>query len=89
MVTLFNVVCCSPVACVRRYNLKARTWEPVASMPRGVNHAAFGRIQEKFYVISGRIGGNVVDYGQPWIQVYDINSDTWTGSFTPGATAPI
>jgi N-acetylneuraminic acid mutarotase len=45
------------VATVEEYNPKTNAWSERSSMPTARNHAAIGAVNNKIYVIGGRLGG--------------------------------
>jgi glucose/arabinose dehydrogenase len=62
------------------YYPENNTWQELASMPFGRNHAAGIGYNGKFYVFSGRTGPNVPSVGSPLSQVYDPLTNTWNYS---------
>ncbi len=77
-----------------RYIPATNTWQAVASMPQGRNHAAAESDGTRMFVFGGRgLGsgnGNVVANGFNTVQIYNPASNTWVSSQDPGSTlAPL
>lgn len=51
-------------------------------MPEGANHAASAVVGNKFYVIGGRGGGNVVADGRNTVQVLNLQTNKWISTKT-------
>lgn len=74
------------------YYPSSNTWQTLAPMPAGRNHAAGASDGERFYIFGGRgngSGGNgAVAVGYDDVQIYDPLTDTWETSFDVGSTIP-
>ena len=70
------------------YDPVADSWQVIASMIDGVNHAASATDGTRFYVFGGRTGGNVVGNGFDYVQIYDPIANTWSSS-SEGFLSPV
>jgi N-acetylneuraminic acid mutarotase len=61
------------------YDPKTNTWEARQPMPTARNHAAAGMVNNKIYVIGGRIGAAYVGTSTPTdvVEEYDPVTDQW------------
>ena len=67
------------VATVEEYDPKTNTWSERSSMPTARNHAAVGAVNDKIYVIGGRLGGAFIFTASNTnvVEVYDPAIDQW------------
>ena len=61
------------------YDPATNTWETKAPMPTARNHAAIGAVNNKIYVIGGRVGNAFISRGSNTdiVEVYDPAIDQW------------
>ena len=50
-------------------SVASNTWNSIAALPQGVNHAATGTDGKLMYVFGGRGGGNYPSAGYNYVQV--------------------
>jgi N-acetylneuraminic acid mutarotase len=76
------------VGTVEEYNPAANTWRERSSMPTPRNHAAIGVVNQKIYVIGGRVGAAFIGMASDVsvVEEYDPATDQWSG---PRARMPI
>jgi N-acetylneuraminic acid mutarotase len=67
------------VSTVEEYDPTTNTWRARSSMPTARNHAAIGAVNNKIYVIGGRIGAAFVSVSSPTdvVEEYDPATDQW------------
>jgi N-acetylneuraminic acid mutarotase len=67
------------VATVEEYDPKTNTWSQRSSMPTARNHAAIGVVDNKIYVIGGRLGSAFIFTASNTniVEEYDPVSDQW------------
>jgi N-acetylneuraminic acid mutarotase len=71
------------------YDPKTNTWETRSSMPTARNHAAVGMVNNKIYVIGGRVGAVFITGGGRGVDIveeYDPATDQWGRLKTPMPT---
>lgn len=61
------------------YDPKSNTWEKRSPMPTARNHAAAGTVNNKIYIIAGRIGNGFITRGASVsiVEEYDPATDQW------------
>jgi len=61
------------------YDPKTNTWEKRSPMPTARNHAAAGMVNNKIYIIGGRIGAGFITSGHSvqLVEEYDPATDQW------------
>jgi N-acetylneuraminic acid mutarotase len=66
---------------VEEYDPAANTWRERASMPTPRNHAAIGVVNNKIYVIGGRVGAAFIapSTDVSVVEEYDPATDKWSG----------
>jgi len=69
----------TPAAWVEKYDIYNGVWTSVASLPAGRSDLAAAAVGGKIYIFGGYDGTNVLNS----VMMYDPNTDTWTGGFTP------
>jgi len=64
---------------VEEYDPKTNTWATRSSMPTARNHAAVGAVNNKIYVIGGRLGGAFIFTASNTnvVEEYDPATDQW------------
>jgi N-acetylneuraminic acid mutarotase len=65
---------------VEEYDPAANTWQPRAPMPTPRNHAVAGVVNNKVYVIGGRVGGAFItgpSSNTDIVEEYDPAANTW------------
>jgi N-acetylneuraminic acid mutarotase len=64
---------------VEEYDPKLNTWSERSSMPTARNHAAVGAVNDKIYVIGGRLGGAFIFTASNTnvVEEYDPATDQW------------
>ena len=67
------------VTAVEEYDPAANTWRARSPLPTARNHAAIGAVNNKIYVIGGRIGAAFVSVSSPTdiVEEYDPATDQW------------
>jgi N-acetylneuraminic acid mutarotase len=67
------------VGTVEEYDPATNTWRARSSMPTARNHAAIGAVNNKIYVLGGRIGAAFVGVSSPTdlVEEYDPATDQW------------
>jgi N-acetylneuraminic acid mutarotase len=67
------------VGTVEEYDPGTNSWRPRSPMPTARNHAAIGAVNNKIYVIGGRIGAAFVSVSSPTdvVEEYDPAADQW------------
>jgi N-acetylneuraminic acid mutarotase len=72
---------------VQEYDPGTNTWRERTAMPSPRNHAAIGVVNNKVYVIGGRVGAAFISLASDvsLVEVYDPATDTWG---VPGARMP-
>src|ERR671922_1967170 len=67
------------VSTVEEYDPATNSWRARSSMPTARNHAAIGAVNNKIYVIGGRIGAAFVSVSSPTdvVEEYDPTTDQW------------
>ncbi len=72
------------------YDPKTNTWEARQAMPTARNHAAAGMVNNKIYIIAGRVGAGFISRGSRSIDIveeYDPATDQWGALMVPMPTA--
>jgi N-acetylneuraminic acid mutarotase len=64
---------------VEEYDPATNSWRARSPMPTARNHAAIGAVNNKIYVIGGRIGAAFVSVSSPTdvVEEYDPATDQW------------
>ncbi len=71
------------------YDPATNTWETRSPMPTARNHAAIGVVNNKIYVIGGRVGSGFITRASNTdiVEVYDPATDQWGPLLAPMPTA--
>jgi N-acetylneuraminic acid mutarotase len=71
------------------YDPKTNTWEARSTMPTARNHAAAGMVNNKIYIIGGRVGAAFITRGSSVniVEEYDPATDQWGALRPPMPTA--
>lgn len=71
------------------YDIAANKWETKSPMPTTRNHAAIGVVNDKIYVIGGRVGNAFITRASNTdvVEEYDPATDQWGALKTPMPTA--
>lgn len=70
------------------YDPPTNTWETRSPMPTARNHAAVGMVNNKIYVIGGRVGNGFITRASNTdiVEVYDPAADQWGALLAPMPT---
>jgi N-acetylneuraminic acid mutarotase len=87
---LGGIVGSSTITQAARYTPATDTWQAIASMPQGRNHAAAESDGLRIFVFGGRGPGsgdeNVVRNGFDTVQIYNPATNSWVSSLDAGST---